>query len=123
MKLSIVAAAAALALAPTTTAWRIYLYNWEGGNKDGGYHTNSGPGGKGERCHTIGNLNNKVSSIQWYSKNSETSPTSQCDVTFYNSAGCKDRLAGPYRANFFVDADYLGINNKITTYKTRCWPM
>ncbi|SPO06457.1 uncharacterized protein DNG_09147 [Cephalotrichum gorgonifer] len=121
MKFSTFAAAAALALAPTTSAWRIYLYNWKDGNADGGYITNSGPGGTGERCHGTGDMNNKISSIRWYSKNSETNPTSQCDVTFYNSLGCQDRLAGPYTLNFLADASVWDADNKITSYKTRCW--
>lgn len=123
MKLLAVVAAAALALAPSTSAWRIYLYNWENENKEGGYYTESGPGGTGETCFTIGDINNKVSSIRFYATNSQTNPTTKCDVTFYNSLDCKDRMAGPYGFNFFANADDLGINNKITTYKTRCHPV
>ncbi|KFZ10216.1 hypothetical protein V502_08252 [Pseudogymnoascus sp. VKM F-4520 (FW-2644)] len=50
MKISILITAAALALLPTTSAWRVYFYQLKDG--EGPSITASGPGGTGAACHS-----------------------------------------------------------------------
>ncbi|OBT71889.1 hypothetical protein VF21_10553 [Pseudogymnoascus sp. 05NY08] len=90
MKLSLLLTTTALALAPTTSAWRVYFYQLKDG--EGPSITASGPGGTGAACHSVGSLNNKISSVRWYSDNSATNPTTKCCLIAgergYGETGC-----------------------------------
>ncbi|GJN71259.1 hypothetical protein PCL_10748 [Purpureocillium lilacinum] len=119
MKLTAVAAAAALALAPTTEAWRVYLYH--GDNQSGTYYTNSGPGGSGSRCHLLPREHvHKARSIEYYATNSQSNPTTRCKIQMFETNDCGGRQ-GPY---YQVDTkknfkwDWVGV---IQSYKTTCW--
>lgn len=50
MKLTTLAAAAALALAPSASAWRVYLYSFT--DFSGSTYTAAGPGNPGTACRT-----------------------------------------------------------------------
>ncbi|PKS06251.1 hypothetical protein jhhlp_006997 [Lomentospora prolificans] len=90
------------------------------GSTEGGYYTKAGPGKPGDACFNIGNWNNKISSIRYYSDNPEH--TSRCCVEFYDSPNCANLIGpGSQCRNFFADAKDLGINNDISSFKTRCF--
>ncbi|OBT53163.1 hypothetical protein VE04_07078 [Pseudogymnoascus sp. 24MN13] len=105
MKLSLLTAAA-LTLAPTTTAWRVYFYQL----KDG-----QGPS-------RVGSLNNKISSVRWYSDNSETNPTTRCCISMYQGLGCTGTNWGQsWCRNRFADTSNFGADNQISSYQTDCY--
>ncbi|EAU34205.1 conserved hypothetical protein [Aspergillus terreus NIH2624] len=94
MKFSVLAPIVALALAPSVSAWRVYFYQLQ--NEQGPYITNSGPGGTGSRCHSVGDLNQKISSMRYYSDNAEG--TTRCCIQLFDSPGSLTRrFAIPFR--------------------------
>ncbi|OBT93921.1 hypothetical protein VE01_08258 [Pseudogymnoascus verrucosus] len=120
MKLSLLLTAAALTLAPTTTAWRVYFYQLKDGQ--GPSITASGPGGTGSACHSVGSLNNKISSVRWYSDNSETNPTTRCCISMYQGLGCTGTNWGQsWCRNRFADTSNFGADNQISSYQTDCY--
>ncbi|GES62226.1 hypothetical protein ATEIFO6365_0005020300 [Aspergillus terreus] len=119
MKFSALAPIAALALAPSVSAWRVYFYQLQ--NEQGPYITNSGPGGTGSRCHSVGDLNQKISSMRYYSDNAEG--TTRCCIQLFDSPGCENFLGQSFCRNQFVNFDDIGMDNDVSSYKTICNPL
>ncbi|KFY32000.1 hypothetical protein V493_00592 [Pseudogymnoascus sp. VKM F-4281 (FW-2241)] len=82
MKITALITVAALAMAPSASAWRVYFYQLQNG--EGPSITNSGPGGTGSRCHpNVDPLNDKISSMRYYSDNAEG--TTRCCIDLYRA--------------------------------------
>ncbi|WEW57003.1 hypothetical protein PRK78_002462 [Emydomyces testavorans] len=121
MKLPSLLVATTLAISPLASAWRVYFYNWENENPDGGYITEGGPGNPGSRCFSnVDPLNNKISSLRYYSDNPEG--TTRCCLHLYDSPGCDNEFkVGPICRDQFVNLHNIGIDNDISSYKTECY--
>ncbi|KFY10441.1 hypothetical protein V492_05016 [Pseudogymnoascus sp. VKM F-4246] len=120
MKITAIITVAALAMAPSASAWRVYFYQLQNG--EGPSITNSGPGGTGSRCHpTVDPLNDKISSMRYYSDNAEG--TTRCCIDLYRGTNCRSLIgstSGTCR-NRFVNFDEIDEDNVVSSYKTTCY--
>jgi hypothetical protein len=119
MKITTLATIAVLALAPTTEAWRVYLYH--GDNQGGDYYTAAGPGGSGSACHLLPREHVfKARSIEYYAYNRQTNPTTRCKLQLFETNDC-GAAQGPY---YSVDTKknlpelWKG---RAQSFKTTCW--
>jgi hypothetical protein len=120
MKITALITVAALAMAPTTSAWRVYFYQLQNG--EGPSITNSGPGGTGSHCFpTVDPLNDKISSMRYYSDNAEG--TTRCCIDLYRSTNCRSLIgstSGTCR-NRFINFNEIDEDNVVSSYKTTCY--
>ncbi|EFE44967.1 conserved hypothetical protein [Trichophyton verrucosum HKI 0517] len=115
---SSIAAVVALVFASSAGAWRLNAYQLR--NSEGPKFTAGGPGGSGSACHSVGDLNNKISSIEWYSDD-PTHHTRCCFVPF-NGLGCTGDLGQSWCRNIRVsDLGQIGMDNKISSFRTDCY--
>ncbi|CBF83496.1 predicted protein [Aspergillus nidulans FGSC A4] len=121
MKLDFAFLTFALASVPAANAWRVRFYQLEDGK--GPQYTNAGPGGTGWRCHpNVGSLDGKVSSMRYWSDNSEH--TTRCCIYLYTGQNCDgslDKTFGHFCRNQYLNFHEWGLANKIRSYKTNCY--
>ncbi|KAK2738489.1 hypothetical protein FQN57_007004 [Myotisia sp. PD_48] len=119
MKLSFsTVAAGALALAVSADAWRFNGFQLQ--DFKGPKTTKGGPGGTGSACFGVGDLNNKISSLEWYSD--DAAHGTRCCIQPFNGLGCTNFMGQTWCNNIRVyDLGQIDMDNKITTYKTSCW--
>ncbi|RYP35689.1 hypothetical protein DL767_003710 [Monosporascus sp. MG133] len=118
MKLA-TAFATAVALAPTVSAWRVYLYSHS--DFGGSYYTQGGPGNPGSACHTIPSDHRyEANSIEYYAYNSQTNPTTRCKIQLFETLDCTSHQ-GPF---FSVDTKKVLVEdwrNRAASFSTQCW--
>lgn len=118
MQIAALAATFALALVPSVSAWRVYFYQLKEG--EGPSITNAGPGNPGFRCHpNIDPLNQKISSMRYYSDNPEG--TTRCCLRVYDSPGCKGDFGYSFCRNQFLNFADIGHDNDVSSYSTECF--
>ncbi|KAF3482261.1 uncharacterized protein GIQ15_05020 [Arthroderma uncinatum] len=119
MKVSFSAiAAVAFTFASSVNAWRLNAFQLQ--NFEGPKFTAGGPGASGSACHSIGDLNNKVSSLEWYSDD-PTHGTRCCFVPF-NGLNCQEGLGQSWCRNIRVyDLGQINMDNKISSFRTDCY--
>jgi hypothetical protein len=121
MKLDLVILTSALASLPLSSAWRVRFYSLE--ENRGDQFTRAGPGGSGWKCHTnVGDLHNRVSSMQWWSDN--PSHTTRCCIYLYtgkNCVGSLDRTFGHFCRNQYLNFHDWDVENRVNSYKTNCY--
>jgi hypothetical protein len=104
--------ATALFFAGFSNAWRFRGYHDR--NYNGAETTASGPGAAGSACHSVGLLNNQISSFKWYNDGG-------CTLVLYKGTGCTDRALGVYAGNVEIpDLAGSGYNDDISSYETIC---
>jgi hypothetical protein len=117
MKIAALAATFALALVPSVSAWRVYFYQLQ--EEEGPSITNAGPGNPGFACHSVGDLNQKISSMRYYSDNPQG--TTRCCIKLYDSPGCGGDFGYSFCRNQFLNLKDIGHDNDVSSYSTDCY--
>jgi hypothetical protein len=72
--------------ASIASAWQINLYeyeNYNAGKPDGIIRSFAGPGNPGWKCHSVKDLNNKISSLKWW-----PGPNRECELHLFGELYC-----------------------------------